>query len=316
MDRDTFKKFKSLLLSLPVWNQTNSRIAFLQDVFFGHNLLHQFSAGGPSDVAATELIQLLDALESPDVDGLTPACALLKAIREQFGAGPKRGPVLAELERSLCQQALGESHPLPSVAQIDQLGSVLYLAANPEDKDLDLLRTDREFKAIREALSASGKRRDIILQLPELALGRHDLTKALHATEPSVVHFSGHGEGDDGILFEDEQGRARPVSTEALASVFRLFKHCVKVVVLNACFSEPQANAIADHIDYVIGTREAIGDDTAIAFSIGFYRALAAGRSVEDAFQLGCAEIRMADIPEHAIPVLMTGRGKVTRCAE
>jgi len=86
--------------------------------------------------------------------------------------------------------------------------------------------------------------------------------------------------------------------------------------VLNACFSEPQAEAIAEHIDYVIGTREAIGDDTAIAFSIGFYRALAAARSVEEAFQLGCAEIRMADIPEHAIPVLMTGRGKVTRCAE
>lgn len=79
----------------------------------------------------------------------------------------------------------------------------------------------------------------------------------------------------------------------------------MKVVVLNVCFSEPQAQAIARHIDCVIGTKQDIGDDTAIAFSVGFYQALAAGRSVEDAFQLGCAEIRMAGIPEHLIPVFI-----------
>lgn len=316
MDRDTFRQFKPLLLGLPGWNQEGSRRALLNEVFYGHPLLTRLRPGVSGDEAADDLLEALGKLDSRDVDGLTPACALLKAIREQFGAGPRRGPALAQLERCLCQPPVGERDQPPPAVTLDQLRSVLYLAANPEDKELDLVRTDRELKAIRDALSASGRRRDITLQLPELALGRHDLTKALHETQPNIVHFSGHGEGDGGILFEDVQGRAKPVSAEALASVFRMFTHYVKVVVLNACFSEPQAEAIAAHVDYVIGTREAIGDDVAIAFSIGFYRALAAGRSVADAFQLGCAEIRMAEIPEHAIPLLMTGRGKVTHCAE
>jgi len=315
MDRNTFRQFKSLLLSLPVWSSIDSRMAFLQDVFFGHRLLNQFSAGGAADVAATQLLQLLAALEAPDVEGLTPTCALLKAIRENFGAGPQRGAVLSELEGRLCQPAVGFGLE-PAVAAAGQLRSILYLAANPQDERLDLVRSDREFKQIREALRAPGKRVDIGLHPPELALRRHDLTRTLHDTQPNIVHFSGHGEGDEGILFEDEQGRAKPVSAEALASVFRMFSHCVKVVVLNACFSEPQAEAIAEHIDHVIGTRDAIGDDAATAFSIGFYRALAAGRSIADGFQLGCAEIRMADIPEHAVPILMTGPGKVTRCAD
>jgi len=122
--------------------------------------------------------------------------------------------------------------------------------------------------------------------------------------------------GAKGIYFEGVEGGSEPVSADALASVLQQFTHCVEVVVLNACFSEPQAEAITKHIDYVIGTRQDIGDDTAIAFSTGFYQALAARRSIEDAFQLGCAQIRMEGIPEHLIPVLMKKTGEVTTCAE
>lgn len=300
MDPETFKQFKALLLGIPGWNQGGTRRTFLQDVFWGNELLNELNYEAPGGRAANELIELLGGLESPDVGGVTPACALLKAIREKFGAGKQRASMLEYLDRALCDSTAPNR-------------SVLFLAAAPEDQDR--IRTDREFKKIKEALSSAGGHVKITLNSPELAVRADDLTQALHNT-PNIVHFSGHGGGDDGIYFEDEHGHAKPVSGEALASVFRLFKHCVKVVVLNACFSQPQAEAIAEHIDYVIGTREAIGDDAAIAFSIGFYRALAAARSVEDAFQLGCAEIRMADIPEHAIPILIAGPGKVTRCAE
>lgn len=60
-----------------------------------------------------------------------------------------------------------------------------------------------------------------------------------------------------------------------------------KVCVLNACYSEAQAKAIARHIDYVIGMQQAIGDTAAIAFSAGFYQALGDGRNIEEAYKMG-----------------------------
>jgi hypothetical protein len=41
-------------------------------------------------------------------------------------------------------------------------------------------------------------------------------------------------------------------------------------------------------VGHVIGTRRAIDDKAAIAFAVGFYQALGAGRTIEDAYKLGC----------------------------
>ena len=41
-----------------------------------------------------------------------------------------------------------------------------------------------------------------------------------------------------------------------------------------------------------------------IAFAVGFYKALAANRSIEDAYKFGCVEIRLQGILEHLKPVL------------
>jgi hypothetical protein len=43
----------------------------------------------------------------------------------------------------------------------------------------------------------------------------------------------------------------------------------------------------------------------AIEFSIGFYDALASGRSIEISYRFGCNAIQMAGIPQHLIPVLL-----------
>jgi hypothetical protein len=58
-------------------------------------------------------------------------------------------------------------------------------------------------------------------------------------------------------------------------------------------------------IPYVIGMRQPVRDRSAIRFSSGFYRALAAGKSIEDAFQLGVIELKMTPIGSDALaPVL------------
>ena len=80
-------------------------------------------------------------------------------------------------------------------------------------------------------------------------------------------------------------------------------------MVLNACYSEPQAKAISRYIKYVIGMKQTIGDQAAIAFAVGFYQALGAGRRIEEAYELGCVQIRL-QFPGHALPVLKKPRSK------
>jgi hypothetical protein len=86
--------------------------------------------------------------------------------------------------------------------------------------------------------------------------------------------------------------------------MFKRFATQVNCVVLNACYSEAQAKAIAEYIPFVIGMKQAIGDQAAIAFAVGFYRALGAGRSLEEAYEFGCVEIQLHNIPEHLTPVI------------
>ncbi|GEM_PF-5898633 len=58
--------------------------------------------------------------------------------------------------------------------------------------------------------------------------------------------------------------------------MFKLFAaKGVECVLPNACYSEVQAKAISQHVNYVIGMNKTIGDKAAIAFSVAFYDALA-----------------------------------------
>jgi hypothetical protein len=53
-----------------------------------------------------------------------------------------------------------------------------------------------------------------------------------------------------------------------------------RVVVLNACYSDVQADALCSVVDCVIGMTGAIHDDAARSFAMSFYRALGSRRSV------------------------------------
>ena len=107
------------------------------------------------------------------------------------------------------------------------------------------------------------------------------------------------------MCFEDEVGRVHLVQPEALAALFKQFVGQIKCVILNACYAERQAKAIAEHIDYVIGMSQEISDEAAIAFSLGFYGALGAGKTIEEAFEFGRIQIMLQGIPEHLTPVLI-----------
>jgi hypothetical protein len=94
------------------------------------------------------------------------------------------------------------------------------------------------------------------------------------------------------------------VTPEALGGLFELFADQVECVLLNACYSESQANAIAQHIRYVIGMSDEIDGKAALEFTVAFYDGLGAGKSIDFAYKLGCSAIQMAGVEGHLIPVL------------
>lgn len=179
--------------------------------------------------------------------------------------------------------------------------TILILAANP--KDTSRLRLEEEVREIENGLRRAQKRDEFILK-QLWAVRPIDVRRALLDIKPNIVHFCGHGEGQEGIVFENEIGNAMLVSAGALAGLFELFADNVDCVLLNACYSEIQAVAIAQHIDSVIGMKRDIGDKAAIEFAVAFYDALGAGESIEFAHRLACNAIQWADIPDHLTPIL------------
>jgi hypothetical protein len=87
----------------------------------------------------------------------------------------------------------------------------------------------------------------------------------------------------------------------------------VRCVVVNACSTERLARALAAAGLCVIGMRQPVGDHSAVRFSVGFYQALAAGRSVKTAFDAGVAQRMMSPLrDDDRAPFLLCG-GQVAR---
>ncbi|PMB49802.1 adenylate cyclase [Fischerella thermalis CCMEE 5205] len=186
---------------------------------------------------------------------------------------------------------------------------ILIISANP--KNTSKLRLDEEVREIEAGLQRS-KGRDQFEIICKWAVRTDDLRRALLDYEPQIVHFSGHGAGAQGLALENNAGDMQLVSTESLARLFKFFQDKVECVFFNACYSEAQAQAIHQHINYVIGMNQKIGDRAAIEFAVGFYDALGAGRTYEEAYELGCASIDLEGIPESSTPILKSPGSIIT----
>ncbi len=183
---------------------------------------------------------------------------------------------------------------------------ILFLAANPEKTTH--LALDEESREIDQKIRLSDHR-DALDLVTKWAVRPDDLLQYLNQYRPHVVHFSGHGSETEEIILLDSKRRPKPVSKGALKQLFSTLKDNIRVVLLNACFSEPQAEAIVDVIDCAIGMKQAIGDDAAIVFAASFYRAIGFGKSVKEAFDQGKAALMLAGIPEENTPVLLVRSG-------
>lgn len=170
------------------------------------------------------------------------------------------------------------------------LKTILFMGATPTDEDT--LRLGEEIREIRDSLRKNDQDKTFDFK-DEPAVRTSDIQQLLIQYKPLILHFSGHGSGDDGLVFEDAMGNGALVSNDALDGVFNVFKTCVQCVVLNACYSDVQAQIISKHIPYVVGMPHDIPDDSSISFSKGFYTAIGVGKSYEEAFEIGKNQMKI-----------------------
>jgi hypothetical protein len=191
--------------------------------------------------------------------------------------------------------------------------TILFLAANPSG--LDRLALDREARAIRKELESASNRDCFVLET-RWAAEPLDLLRELRKLKPTVVHFSGHGgqgmadvQQPHGLFFQGHDGRAQFVSTVALEETLGAAGASVKVVVLNACYSETQAEALLAHVECVVGMSGAIPDDAARSFAIGFYGGLGENESIAGAYAQGRAAIDLEGLSDSDRPQLKVREG-------
>jgi hypothetical protein len=183
---------------------------------------------------------------------------------------------------------------------------ILFLAANSADENRR--RLEQEAREIRKRIRL-GKYRDSFDLITQWAVRPRDLQEVLLEYQPHIVHFSGRGSQEQGIILEDDIGSPGPLGNAPLAEVFRILKDNIRLIVFNACYSKGQAQEFTNIIDYCIGMSSGIEDDAAISFSASFYQALAYARTVEEAFKLAELELRIEDKPDFKAPVFRARPG-------
>src|SRR5215475_3311592 len=90
---------------------------------------------------------------------------------------------------------------------------ILFLAANP--RSTNPLRLAEECAEIQRELKMVPYRDDFQFE-SRWAVSIDELMRHLNELSPTVLHFSGHGGCDSGLLLQDEQGYAQPVSARTL----------------------------------------------------------------------------------------------------
>ena len=186
---------------------------------------------------------------------------------------------------------------------------LLFVAADPLDSTR--LRLGKEMREIRQRLALSPGRDRFALH-ERMSVRPADLTEALLDVKPHVVHFSGHGTPEGELCFEDEAGWTHLVGPAAIGALFKRFAGTVRCAVLNACYTEVLGKVLSEHVPYVVGMNQEIGDDAALTFTTGFYQALGVGEPFAEAYEFGCIQIQLQNIPEHLTPVLLVQSGTTT----
>ena len=212
------------------------------------------------------------------------------------------------------------------------LKTILFMGANPPG--VRAVQLETEHSRISTKLNdANGRPR---FNMPTaMFLSADQIPELFVQYTPYLVHFSGHGKnpdsgehGEEGagmsraigriptdyaqrggiVTFSDDRRDLQIIDDEVIEFLFATTVNDlgikIEVVVFNSCYSESQAKVIGKYVPYVVGTANAIKDETAIAFASGFYFGLAVGLTVEKAYATGRMQAVIKDIKAKDLIVL------------
>ncbi|ORY22329.1 hypothetical protein BCR39DRAFT_551848 [Naematelia encephala] len=119
---------------------------------------------------------------------------------------------------------------------------------------------------------------------------------------PIVLHISSHAAEFEILLAKaSATSQHQSLSLHQLRNIVTVLRNDIvpypEVIVLNCCCTQAVAEALANvrsptspnHGPFVIGTRRIVHDERAVAFTREFYRSLASGSSLGEAFELAQA---------------------------
>lgn len=193
---------------------------------------------------------------------------------------------------------------------------VLAVIAGPHD--YPRLDVEHEWQQLSSALDEARQSRLVQVERLERPTAEA-LQERLRQEEVHVLHFTGHGEwdgpaGSGALILEHASGEGMLVAAQALAALLA-DAPALRLCILNACDG---ARATAEHplggvaqrlvrhgVPAVVAMGTAIRDDTAVEFTRGIYRALAAGVPVDAAVAEARKAIFAAGGPtEWTVPIL------------
>ncbi|MFK8161657.1 MAG: CHAT domain-containing protein [Lewinella sp.] len=237
---------------------------------------------GDNEVIIMLLAQYDRRLSSSEIN-------LQKGSKLMAEALTEKTKVRFELERLL--------KSVQAATSILEKPSILFIGAKPNG--LPISKIDAEYIAIKETLQEA----EFDFTLPiNSSIRPNKFGALLKKHTPTYLHFAGHGVeavpgfNGQGVVFEaPNKDPIVPPNTavvKTLSTTLNTIK--IKGVILNACHSFQLAKEISELGIYAIGMMDEISDDSAIAFSEGFYSNFGTlEQNFEEAFEFGVNNIGM-----------------------
>lgn len=177
--------------------------------------------------------------------------------------------------------------------------TVLFMSSNPIDTQP--LRLDEEARVIQEKIRLAQYRGSVNFE-SRWATRASDILQAINETNPTVVHFSGHGTNTGELILQNPDGSMKLVTKEAISQTMATASDTIRLIVFNTCFSQAQAESVVEHIEAAIGMSDSIGDEAARVFAAQLYSSIGFGCSLQISFNQAIAALLLEGIPEESTP--------------
>lgn len=213
--------------------------------------------------------------------------------------------------RTLLQEMSENESRFDSSQAKQVVKKILILSANPKKRASR--RRAEEVDKIRRAVTRPEPR------IPFEVQDRYDITadmlsQELSTIKPHIINISGRENGIKALFLEnyaDELGLSN--SEKLIAQV--LNRHAVRTecVILSGCYAEMQAREIAQHIKFVIGITQDLGDKQILTFLNEFYFFLGSGETIKYSYDAGYNLLQRQHIDEALLPILLSRDSEAKR---